>query len=160
MQSFLDSLGEEVSDPEEGKSLRSSKNSLHWLTVLTESFLLFSQSIPSQNLGFVDRKATVLEVTINDRDLTIHQSPTILSSNRGGGTTGAGKRLSFSIQFLADALKLSGRSLLCLPPGSLLPQIYYSSMLFWTQTLVFSNWDVGFLESSLYHFLHSSIHMS
>lgn len=29
-------------------------------------------------------------MNIGDRDLTIHQSPTILSSNRGGGTTGAG----------------------------------------------------------------------
>jgi len=71
MQSLLDGLGNEIEDPEE------------------ESFLLFSQSIPSQNLGFVDSKATLLELTINGRDLTIHQSPTILSSNRGGGTTGA-----------------------------------------------------------------------
>ncbi|CZT00731.1 hypothetical protein WAI453_009173 [Rhynchosporium graminicola] len=69
--SILESLGEEIDDPE------------------TESFLLFSQSIPSQNLGFVDSKATVLDLTIGDRDLTISQSPTILSSNRGGGTTGA-----------------------------------------------------------------------
>jgi Lysine methyltransferase len=52
---------------------------------------LFSQSIPSQNLGFVDSKATILDLSIGDRDLTIHQSPTILSSNRGGGTTGAGR---------------------------------------------------------------------
>jgi hypothetical protein len=56
-----------------------------------EAFLLFSQSIPSQNLGFVDSKATELELTIGSRELLIHQSPTILSSNRGGGTTGAGK---------------------------------------------------------------------
>ncbi|KAK0102948.1 hypothetical protein ONS95_000858 [Cadophora gregata] len=68
---FMDALGEEIDDPE------------------TESFLLFSQSIPSQNLGFVDSKATLLELTIGDRDLSINQSPTILSSNRGGGTTGA-----------------------------------------------------------------------
>ncbi|KAH7314109.1 hypothetical protein BKA65DRAFT_116028 [Rhexocercosporidium sp. MPI-PUGE-AT-0058] len=66
-----ESLGEQIDDPE------------------TESFLLFSQSIPSQNLGFVDSKATLLDVTIGDRDLSINQSPTILSSNRGGGTTGA-----------------------------------------------------------------------
>lgn len=57
----------------------------------TESFLLFSQPIPSQNLGFVDSKATDLELTIAGRDLKIHQSPTILSSSRGGGTTGAGE---------------------------------------------------------------------
>lgn len=56
-----------------------------------ESFLLFSQSIPSQDLGFVDSKATALDLTVNGRDLTVHQSPTILSSNRGGGTTGAGE---------------------------------------------------------------------
>ncbi|PVH86043.1 hypothetical protein DL98DRAFT_450838 [Cadophora sp. DSE1049] len=68
---LLEALGEEIDDPE------------------TESFLLFSQSIPSQNLGFVDSKATLLELTIGDRDLSINQSPTILSSNRGGGTTGA-----------------------------------------------------------------------
>jgi len=68
---LLEALGEEIDDPG------------------TESFLLFSQSIPSQNLGFVDSKATLLELTIGDRDLTINQSPTILSSNRGGGTTGA-----------------------------------------------------------------------
>ncbi|TEY83145.1 hypothetical protein BOTCAL_0025g00040 [Botryotinia calthae] len=71
VQSFLDSLGPEVEDPEE------------------EAFLLFSQTIPSQNLGFVDSKATEIDLTINGRDLTIYQSPTILSSNRDGGTTGA-----------------------------------------------------------------------
>lgn len=38
----------------------------------------------------MDAKATTLEVSIGSRDLLIHQSPTILSSNRGGGTTGAG----------------------------------------------------------------------
>jgi hypothetical protein len=56
-----------------------------------EAFLLFSQSIPSQNLGFVDSKAAALDITIGERDLTIHQSPTILSSTRNGGTTGAGE---------------------------------------------------------------------
>ncbi|TGO52755.1 hypothetical protein BCON_0135g00040 [Botryotinia convoluta] len=71
VQPFLDSLGPEVEDPEE------------------EAFLLFSQTIPSQNLGFVDSKATEIDFTINGRDLTIYQSPTILSSNRDGGTTGA-----------------------------------------------------------------------
>jgi len=71
LQHLLDALGEEIEDSEE------------------EAFLLFSQSVPSQNLGFVDPKATVLELAIGDRDLTIHQSPTILSSSRGRGTTGA-----------------------------------------------------------------------
>ncbi|EPE31329.1 S-adenosyl-L-methionine-dependent methyltransferase [Glarea lozoyensis ATCC 20868] len=71
MEEFLILLGPEIEDPEE------------------ESFLLFSQSIPSQDLGFVDSKATTLELSIGGHDLTIHQSPTVLSSNRDGGTTGA-----------------------------------------------------------------------
>lgn len=52
--------------------------------------MLFSQTIPSGNLGFIDSKAAALELTINGRDLTITQSPSVLSSNRAGGTTGAG----------------------------------------------------------------------
>lgn len=57
----------------------------------TEAFLLFSQSIPSQNeLGIIDPKAPTLELTVNGHDLTITQSPSVLSSNRAGGTTGAG----------------------------------------------------------------------
>ncbi|KFX98078.1 hypothetical protein V490_02472 [Pseudogymnoascus sp. VKM F-3557] len=71
VESLLRSLGDEIEDAEE------------------ESFLLFSQPIPSQNLGFVDSSATSIDLTIAGRDLTIHQSPTILSSTRGGGTTGA-----------------------------------------------------------------------
>ncbi|KAJ4389784.1 Ribosomal protein lysine methyltransferase [Gnomoniopsis smithogilvyi] len=54
-----------------------------------KAFLLFSQSHPSQNLGFIDAKATTLDLTINNQDLTITQSPAVLSSNRSGGTTGA-----------------------------------------------------------------------
>lgn len=64
-------LGEEIEDPGE------------------ETFLLFSQSLPSQNLGFVDAKATSLEITVSGRDLNVTQSPGLLSSNRDGGTTGA-----------------------------------------------------------------------
>ncbi|ELR04390.1 hypothetical protein VC83_02143 [Pseudogymnoascus destructans] len=71
VESLLRALGDEIEDAEE------------------ESFLLFSQPIPSQNLGFVDQSATSIDLTIAGRDLTIHQSPTILSSTRGGGTTGA-----------------------------------------------------------------------
>ena len=56
-----------------------------------ETFFLFSQTTPSQGLGFVDSKAVVLEVEVAGKDYTIHQSPTLLSSNRAGGTTGAGK---------------------------------------------------------------------
>ena len=54
-----------------------------------DTFLLFSQSLPSKNLGFVDAQATTLELTVGGRALTIHQSPTLLSSNRDLGTTGA-----------------------------------------------------------------------
>ena len=68
---LLSMLGDEIEDPEE------------------ETFLLFSQSIPSQNLGFVDAKATKLEINIAGRDLTITQSPGLLVSERDGGTTGA-----------------------------------------------------------------------
>ncbi|KAK3901143.1 hypothetical protein C8A05DRAFT_45144 [Staphylotrichum tortipilum] len=54
-----------------------------------ETFELFAQDLPSQNLGFIDPRAPTLELAIAGRDLTIHQSPSILSSNRAGGTTGA-----------------------------------------------------------------------
>lgn len=66
---LFDLLGPEIEDPEE------------------ETFLLFSQEIPSQNLGFVDSQATTIDLTIGGKDYTIHQSPTIL--NRPGSTTGA-----------------------------------------------------------------------
>ena len=71
LQSLISALGEEINDPEE------------------ETFLLFSQDLPSQNLGFVNAKATRLDVTISGRDLNIIQSPGLLSSNRTEGTTGA-----------------------------------------------------------------------
>lgn len=71
LKDLLSSLGEDIDDPEE------------------ESFLLFSQVIPSQDLGFVDAKSTSLEITVSGRDLNIRQSPTLLSSNRETGTTGA-----------------------------------------------------------------------
>ncbi|CEJ59273.1 hypothetical protein PMG11_07904 [Penicillium brasilianum] len=54
-----------------------------------EAFLLFSQEIPTTNLGFVDSRASSLDVTIRGNEYIIHQSPTILSSSRAGGTTGA-----------------------------------------------------------------------
>lgn len=60
----------------------------------TEAFLLFSQHIPADNLGFIDSRATSVEVTIRDNEYTIHQSPTLLSSSRAGGTTGAGTSAS------------------------------------------------------------------
>ncbi|KAI1749931.1 hypothetical protein F4782DRAFT_511386 [Xylaria castorea] len=69
LSSLFDLLGPEIEDPEE------------------ETFLLFSQEIPSQNLGFVDSQATTIDLTLGGKDYTIHQSPTIL--NRPGSTTGA-----------------------------------------------------------------------
>ncbi|KAL2872420.1 S-adenosylmethionine-dependent methyltransferase [Aspergillus lucknowensis] len=71
LSNFLSSIGQEVEDADE------------------ESFLLFSQDIPSSNLGFVDSKAATLDITIHNQDYAIHQSPTLLSSSRAGGTTGA-----------------------------------------------------------------------
>lgn len=47
-------------------------------TKIPETFLLFSQDIPSQNLGFVDARAAEISVTVAGRDYTLHQSPTIL----------------------------------------------------------------------------------
>ena len=68
---LLSALGDEIEDP------------------LEETFSLFSQPIPSQNLGFLDAKAQTLQLTVAGRDLTLYQSPTLLSTNRAGGTTGA-----------------------------------------------------------------------
>ncbi|KAK3318292.1 hypothetical protein B0H66DRAFT_532802 [Apodospora peruviana] len=71
LENLLQLLGDEIETPDE------------------ETFDLFAQQIPSQNLGFIDAKASVIELTVAGRDLTIHQSPGILSSDRAGGTTGA-----------------------------------------------------------------------
>ena len=70
-EDLLSSLGADIDDPEE------------------ETFLLFTPQLPSQDLGCVDGKATSLEVTVGGRDLDIRQSPTLLSSNRERGSTGA-----------------------------------------------------------------------
>jgi hypothetical protein len=62
--------------------------------MLLETFLLFSQQpVDSQNLGFIDPKAQSVQVSISGRDFTVNQSPTLLSSQREGGTTGAGMLL-------------------------------------------------------------------
>ncbi|WQF83567.1 Putative lysine methyltransferase, S-adenosyl-L-methionine-dependent methyltransferase superfamily [Colletotrichum destructivum] len=71
VKALISTLEEEILDPEE------------------ETFFLFSHEIPSSNLGFIDPKATELSLTLAGRDFTIHQSPTVLSSTRAGGTTGA-----------------------------------------------------------------------
>ncbi|KAF1913186.1 hypothetical protein BDU57DRAFT_532267 [Ampelomyces quisqualis] len=54
-----------------------------------EAFVLFSQDIPSQSLGFIDARAPTLEISVAGYDLVIHQSPGLLTSNRKEGTTGA-----------------------------------------------------------------------
>ncbi|KAF2705648.1 hypothetical protein K504DRAFT_387788, partial [Pleomassaria siparia CBS 279.74] len=54
-----------------------------------DAFLVFSQAIPSQSLGFVDSQASTLDITVAGRHLTIHQSRGLLTSNRKEGTTGA-----------------------------------------------------------------------
>ncbi|KAJ5214212.1 hypothetical protein N7449_001381 [Penicillium cf. viridicatum] len=54
-----------------------------------ESFLLFAQDIPSNNLGMLNPRAPSVEISINGNEYTIHQSPSLLSSHRAGGTTGA-----------------------------------------------------------------------
>ncbi|KAJ5483288.1 hypothetical protein N7530_002534 [Penicillium desertorum] len=56
-----------------------------------ESFLLFAQDIPSNNLGMLNPRAPSVEISINGNEYTVHQSPSLLSSHRAGGTTGAGK---------------------------------------------------------------------
>ncbi|KAF9869538.1 hypothetical protein CkaCkLH20_12931 [Colletotrichum karsti] len=71
VKALISTLEDEILDPEE------------------ETFFLFSHDMPSSNLGFIDPKATTLSLTLADRDFTIHQSPTVLSSTRAGGTTGA-----------------------------------------------------------------------
>ncbi|KAI1763747.1 hypothetical protein GGR53DRAFT_496365 [Hypoxylon sp. FL1150] len=52
-----------------------------------ETFLLFSQDIPSQNIGIVDPRSAALDLTVAGKDFVIHQSPAILT--RPGTATGA-----------------------------------------------------------------------
>ena len=54
-----------------------------------ETFLVFSQDIPSDNLGFIDSTAFSIDVAIGSHDFTINQSPGLLRSNAEAGTTGA-----------------------------------------------------------------------
>lgn len=51
--------------------------------------MLFSQDIPSNNLGFVDATAETIEVEIAGHNYEFQQSPGLLNSNNTGGTTGA-----------------------------------------------------------------------
>ncbi|KAI4692873.1 uncharacterized protein J4E88_001243 [Alternaria novae-zelandiae] len=69
-----------ILDPEEGYS------SNH-----AEAFVVFSQDIPSQSLGFIDEPAATLDLSVAGHDLVIHHSRGLLTSSRKEGTTGAGK---------------------------------------------------------------------
>ncbi|KAI9750973.1 MAG: hypothetical protein M4579_006233, partial [Chaenotheca gracillima] len=61
-----------------------------------ETFILFSRPFVTQDLGMINPKAATIELSVAGRDFTIHQSPGMLSSNRGNGTTGAGRLKSQS----------------------------------------------------------------
>lgn len=54
-----------------------------------ETFLLFSESLPSHNLGFLDSKVGDIELDVAGRTFTLKQSPNLLTSQREAGTTGA-----------------------------------------------------------------------
>ncbi|KAJ5105558.1 hypothetical protein NUU61_002905 [Penicillium alfredii] len=90
---FLASIGDEVTDADEGThtgpcttpgTSPPAKQAL-----ILEFFLLFAQDITTANLGFVDSRATTVDIIIHDTEYCIHQSPSLLSSSRAGGTTGA-----------------------------------------------------------------------
>ncbi|TFB03693.1 Diaminohydroxyphosphoribosylamino-pyrimidine deaminase [Trichoderma ghanense] len=71
LNDLLSSLEDEIQDPEE------------------ETFLLYANTSPLQGLGFIDARSSTLDVQLNGKDVTIHQSPGVLASSRKGGTTGA-----------------------------------------------------------------------
>ncbi|KIX05539.1 uncharacterized protein Z518_06411 [Rhinocladiella mackenziei CBS 650.93] len=54
-----------------------------------ETFLLFSQELPSNSLGFVDSHVDTLQYEIAGRTYVVRQSPGLLTSTRSRGTTGA-----------------------------------------------------------------------
>ncbi|KIW09997.1 hypothetical protein PV08_11773 [Exophiala spinifera] len=54
-----------------------------------ETFELFSQQIPSNDLGFVDSRQGTIQVEIAGHEYELRQSPALLKSNRKEGTTGA-----------------------------------------------------------------------
>lgn len=82
-------LGDEVEDAAEGAFCLSNWKLSSNLFFSPETFLLFAQEIPSQNLGFVDSSAVNLDVDVGKRTYTIRQSPGLLQSDRAAGTTGA-----------------------------------------------------------------------
>ncbi|KAH8172855.1 lysine methyltransferase domain-containing protein [Sarocladium implicatum] len=49
-----------------------------------ETFILYSRPRTTHSLGFIDPKASSVDVVIHGKDYTVHQSPSILSSSRAG----------------------------------------------------------------------------
>ncbi|KAK4962209.1 Ribosomal protein lysine methyltransferase [Elasticomyces elasticus] len=66
LHALLSTLGDEIQDTDEGAT-----------------------TIPSQDLGMVDPKASEIDVSVGKRNFIIQQAPGLLSSDRDGGTTGA-----------------------------------------------------------------------
>lgn len=50
---------------------------------------MFSQEIPSNNLGFIDSRQDTIQVEVAGHEYELQQSPGLLNSNRKEGTTGA-----------------------------------------------------------------------
>ncbi|KAI5795497.1 hypothetical protein DFH27DRAFT_125899 [Peziza echinospora] len=76
LSSFIATLGDPL-DPSPGGNL------------YEDIFDVCAHRPPPRNLGFIDRSSNSLTVNVNGNDFTISQSPSILASNRNGGTTGA-----------------------------------------------------------------------
>lgn len=130
LEQLISQLEDEIQDPEEGRLSRvsfyttHSKLSLYHYTIffslltfcqlpILETFLLYANDIPSQGLGFIDSHASVLELQLGGRDITIHQSPGVLASSRKGGTTGAGQFLSPSPFSTTVLCQDAGTLMLC-----------------------------------------------
>ncbi|KAJ5327895.1 hypothetical protein N7452_008285 [Penicillium brevicompactum] len=122
---LLANIGEEVLDVEE------------------EAFLLFAQDVPSNNLGMIDPRAPSVEISINDKEYTIHQSPSLLSSHRAGGTTGAGAYMKICV-ICSLASRISPKH--GLPPRKLLEsilcidEITNQPPVLWKITPLFAEW--------------------
>lgn len=105
-------LGEPIQDAEEGRVL-SKVGSLSRDLTKSETFMLFSQDIPSSNLGFVDEKANVVELEITGRSLSLRQSPGLLQSQRSGGMSSASRYttpLTFGIRYYRSSPMASDTS--------------------------------------------------
>jgi hypothetical protein len=69
--------------------LRASYTSTGSNQSLAETFLVFAQTLPSRDLGFLSKNDQV-QVTVGRRDFTLSQSIGLLNSQHERGTTGAG----------------------------------------------------------------------